>query len=82
MAKRVLLIEDEPNIIEALRFILSRDDWLVETRENDTRERHVAVCPTAGVGAECARNSRLSDKAAIRLKVLVDGYGILGHFSR
>jgi two-component system OmpR family response regulator len=26
-----LLIEDEPNIIEAIRFILSRDGWIVET---------------------------------------------------
>lgn len=31
MGKRVLLIEDEPNIIEAIRFILSRDGWIVET---------------------------------------------------
>ncbi|MEG3663789.1 response regulator transcription factor [Celeribacter halophilus] len=31
MGKRVLLIEDEPNIIEAIRFILSRDGWTVET---------------------------------------------------
>ncbi|GAA3878135.1 response regulator transcription factor [Celeribacter arenosi] len=31
MAKRVLLIEDEPNIIEAIRFILSRDGWIVDT---------------------------------------------------
>ncbi len=29
--KRVLLIEDEPNIIEAIRFILSRDGWAVDT---------------------------------------------------
>ena len=29
-AKRVLLIEDEPNIIEAIRFILSRDGWRVD----------------------------------------------------
>lgn len=28
--KTVLLIEDEPNIIEAIRFILSRDGWRVE----------------------------------------------------
>lgn len=28
--KRVLLIEDEPNIIEAIRFILSRDGWRVD----------------------------------------------------
>lgn len=27
----VLLIEDEPNITEAIRFILSRDGWTVET---------------------------------------------------
>lgn len=30
MDKHVLLIEDEPNIIEAIRFILSRDGWRVE----------------------------------------------------
>jgi two-component system, OmpR family, response regulator len=31
MEKHLLLIEDEPNIIEAIRFILSRDGWSVET---------------------------------------------------
>ncbi|MFT6426053.1 MAG: DNA-binding response OmpR family regulator [Celeribacter sp.] len=34
MGKRVLLIEDEPNIIEAIRFILSRDGWIVETHSD------------------------------------------------
>lgn len=34
MGKRVLLIEDEPNIIEAIRFILSRDGWTVETQSD------------------------------------------------
>ncbi|WP_417249021.1 response regulator transcription factor [Celeribacter sp.] len=34
MGKRVLLIEDEPNIIEAIRFILSRDGWTVETHSD------------------------------------------------
>ncbi|MCA8879672.1 MAG: response regulator [Rhodobacteraceae bacterium] len=29
MANHVLLIEDEPNIMEAIRFILSRDGWKV-----------------------------------------------------
>jgi DNA-binding response OmpR family regulator len=29
LARRVLLIEDEPNIIEALSFILTRDGWTV-----------------------------------------------------
>lgn len=30
MEKRVLVIEDEPNISEALRFILTREGWQVE----------------------------------------------------
>ncbi len=34
MGKRVLLIEDEPNIIEAIRFILSRDGWRVDTHSD------------------------------------------------
>lgn len=34
MAKRVLLIEDEPNIIEAIRFILSRDGFVVDTHSD------------------------------------------------
>ena len=29
MVKHVLIIEDEPNIVEALSFILSRDGWAV-----------------------------------------------------
>lgn len=29
MGKKVLLIEDEPNIIEAISFVLSRDGWSV-----------------------------------------------------
>ena len=34
MGKSVLLIEDEPNIIEAISFILSRDGWEVKTHSN------------------------------------------------
>lgn len=34
MSKRVLVIEDEPNIIEAVSFILSRDGWDVKTHSN------------------------------------------------
>ncbi len=34
MAKHVLLIEDEPNIIEAISFILARDGWKVDTHSN------------------------------------------------
>jgi len=34
MTRRVLLIEDEPNIIEALRFILNRDGFAVDTHSD------------------------------------------------
>ena len=34
MGKRVLLIEDEPNIIEAISFILTRDGWTVHTHSD------------------------------------------------
>lgn len=34
MEKKVLLIEDEQNIIEAVSFILSRDGWDVKTHSN------------------------------------------------
>lgn len=34
MMGRVLLIEDEPNILEAIRFILSREGWRVDTHSN------------------------------------------------
>lgn len=34
MGKRVLVIEDEQNIIEAIRFFLSRDGWEVFTHSN------------------------------------------------
>lgn len=34
MAGHVLVIEDEPNIIEAISFILSRDGWRVDTHSN------------------------------------------------
>ncbi|MCT4558633.1 MAG: response regulator [Pelagimonas sp.] len=36
MAGQVLLIEDEPNIIEAIKFILSREGWTVTTHSNGT----------------------------------------------
>lgn len=36
MGRDVLLIEDEPNIIEAIRFILSRDGWHVQTHSEGT----------------------------------------------
>ena len=36
MAKHVLLVEDEPNIIEAIRFLLKRDGWRVDTHSDGT----------------------------------------------
>ena len=34
MGRKVLLVEDEPNIVEAMGFILSRDGWSVATHAN------------------------------------------------
>lgn len=34
MGKRVLLIEDEPNIIEAIRFVLAREGYTVDTHSD------------------------------------------------
>jgi DNA-binding response OmpR family regulator len=34
MGRRVLLIEDEPHIAEAIRYILGRDGWTVATHDN------------------------------------------------
>jgi len=36
MSRHVLLIEDEPNIAEAIRFLLSRDGWRVDTHADGT----------------------------------------------
>lgn len=36
MVKHVLVIEDEPNILEAIRFILARDGWHVSTLADGT----------------------------------------------
>lgn len=42
MNRRVLLIEDEPNIIEAISFLLSRDGWTVHTHaDGETALRRV-----------------------------------------
>ncbi len=46
MVRRVLLIEDEPNIAEAIGFILSRDGWevthLAEGQEATATARRIA----------------------------------------
>ena len=34
MAKKVLIVEDEPHIVESLRFILNREGFEVSTRED------------------------------------------------
>ena len=36
MPQHVLLIEDEPNIVEAMRFILSREGWRVSSHADGT----------------------------------------------
>ncbi|MFK7745106.1 MAG: response regulator transcription factor [Roseobacter sp.] len=36
MSKHVLLVEDELNIIEAMRFLLNREGWQVDTHSNGT----------------------------------------------
>jgi DNA-binding response OmpR family regulator len=36
MARHVLLIEDEPHISEAIRYILARDGWAVSTHADGT----------------------------------------------
>lgn len=47
MGRDVLLIEDEPNIIEAIRFILSRDGWAVRTHSDGrTAFDAVSAAPT------------------------------------
>lgn len=46
MGRRVLLIEDEPNIIEAISFILSRDGWTVHTHaDGATAAQRVRALP-------------------------------------
>jgi DNA-binding response OmpR family regulator len=47
MGRHVLLIEDEPNITEAIRFILSRDGWQVSTHGGgaDAVQEVASVCP-------------------------------------
>ena len=45
MARRVLLIEDEPNIIEAISYILSRDGWTVHTH-SDGETAYAKLCAT------------------------------------
>ncbi len=41
MTKHVVLVEDETNIAEAIRFLLGRDGWRVETLANGTNAAEV-----------------------------------------
>ncbi|MFD0979391.1 response regulator transcription factor [Tropicimonas aquimaris] len=81
MEKRVLLVEDEPNIIEAIRFILSRDGWSVETHVDGATavEKVLAAPPDVLVldvmlpgrsGFEILRDLR-ADPATAELPVLM-----------
>jgi DNA-binding response OmpR family regulator len=48
MRKTVMLVEDEPNIIEAISFVLSRDGWNVVTHSNghDAFEVILSIMPS------------------------------------
>ncbi len=81
MGKRVLLIEDEPNIIEAISFILSRDGWTVHTHANgETANDRVRATPPDVVildvmlpgksGFDILRDLR-ADAATVQLPVLM-----------
>lgn len=43
MNRRVLLIEDEPNIVEAIRFLLTRDGWQVKAHSDGADAVEVVV---------------------------------------
>lgn len=43
MAGHVLLIEDEPNIIEAISFILRQDGWKVSTHSDGQKAAEIAA---------------------------------------
>lgn len=58
MGKHVLVIDDEPNIIEAIRFILTRDGWEVSTLAD-------------GIGAEAAIRAAMPD--VLILDVMLPG---------
>ena len=47
MTKHVVLVEDETNIAEAIRFLLGREGWRVETLANGSSAVDVIrnVCP-------------------------------------
>lgn len=48
MDRTVLLVEDEPNIVEAIRFILSRDGWRVDIHsDGETALERIAGAPPA-----------------------------------
>jgi DNA-binding response OmpR family regulator len=81
MAKRVLLIEDEPNIIEAISFILSRDGWTVHTHaDGETANDRIKATPPDIIildvmlpgksGYDILRDLR-ADEATAKLPVLM-----------
>lgn len=82
MGRHVLLIEDEPNIAEAIRFLLSRDGWQVSTHGTgeDAVERVRELAPDVLIldvmlpgqsGFEILRQLRaLPELAALRVMML------------
>jgi len=81
MGRRILLIEDEPHIAEAIRFFLARDGWTVATHDNGldalevirAQEPHVLVLDVmlpGRSGYEILADLR-ADAGLARLPVLV-----------
>lgn len=82
MSKSVLVVEDEPNIIEAISFILSRDGWHVSSHSNgvDAVEAIRARAPDLVIldvmlpgrsGYDILRELRAGDGAGASLPVLM-----------
>ena len=81
MSRKILLVEDELNITEAIRFVLSRDGWSVHTHANgaDAVAEVARVCPDVVVldmmlpgrsGLDVLRELR-ADPATTALPVLM-----------
>ncbi|WP_298936945.1 response regulator [uncultured Ruegeria sp.] len=58
MSRKVLLIEDEPNIAEAIRFLLTREGWQVQTH---------------GDGADALQVIRAANPDLVILDVMLPG---------
>ena len=77
MGKRVLLVEDEMNIIEAIRFLLSREGWQVDTHSDGSdatdvlRDRKPDLVVLAGKSGFDILEELRGDEATADLPVLM-----------